>query len=170
MTFLDKTTLNQLYRFGIALTGNEQDSQDVLHTAIERFLRTKPSHIKQQVAFIRTIMRNYWYDELRKQKTHLEHVENMKFENEIINIHSQSLEDVLINQQDLQRHWDTLQDSQRELLYMHCVLGCTAQEISDELNCPRGTILARIHRLRKQLEKGFQGLVSQGKRSKGELS
>ena len=170
MKFLDKATLNQLYRFGIVLTGNEQDSQDVLHTAIERFLRNKPKQIKQQTAFIRTIMRNYWYDELRKQKNHLEHVENLKLEHEIINIHGQSLEDILITQQDLQRYWDTLQDSQRELLYLHSVLGYTAQEISDELNCPRGTILARIHRLKKQLKQAAQSQESKGQASQGEQS
>jgi len=165
MTFLDKDTLNQLYRFGIALTGNEQDSQDVLHTAIERFLHNKPQHINQQAAYIRTIMRNYWYDELRKLKTQRDHVEALQFEQEIISIHSQSLEDIVIDQQELQKHWSSLQDSQRELLYLHCVLEYTAQEISDELNCPRGTVLARIHRLKKHLEKmansnGPQGALS----------
>jgi RNA polymerase sigma-70 factor (ECF subfamily) len=165
MTFLDKDTLNQLYRFGIALTGNEQDSQDVLQTAIERFLRNKPQKITHKTAYLRTIMRNYWYDELRKQKHHQQHVQALTIEQDIISIHSQSLEDVYIDQQELQTHWDDLQDSQRELLYLHCVLEYTAQEISDELNCPRGTVLARIHRLKKQLQKAAAANDSQGSQS-----
>ncbi len=162
MTFLDKDTLNQLYRFGIALTGNEQDSQDVLQTAIERFLRNKPQNIAHNTAYLRTMMRNYWYDELRKQKHHQQHVQALTLEQDIISIHSQSLEDVYIDQQELQTHWANLQDNQRELLYLHCVLEYTAQEISDELNCPRGTVLARIHRLKKQLQKGLSTTESQG--------
>ena len=87
---------------------------------------------------------------------------NGTLEQDIISIHSQSLEDVYIDQQELQTHWANLQDSQRELLYLHCVLEYTAQEISDELNCPRGTVLARIHRLKKQLQKGQATTETQG--------
>ncbi len=157
MTFLEKDSLNKLYRFGIALTGNRSDAEDVLHTAIERFLKNKRKNKKQNIeqehAFLRTIMRNYWYDECRKQKHRLAHVEATQAEFELVNIDRYSLEDVIIDQHDLQKHWAKLSDQQRELLYLHCVLEYSAQEIANELDCPRGTVLARIHRLKKHLQK-----------------
>ncbi len=152
MNSLNKQSLNQLYRFGIALTGSPQDSEDVLHTAIERFLRKNPQNIIEKEAFIRTIMRNYWYDEIRKQKNHQAHVESLQVEQGDIDINKDRLEDIIIDQYDFQKHWQALQAPQRELLYMHCVLEYSAQEIADEFNCARGTILSRIHRLKKQLQ------------------
>ena len=152
MKFLDKHTLNQLYRFGIALTGSPQDAEDVLHTAIERFLVKNPQNVSEKSAFIRTIMRNYWYDEIRKQKNHQAHVESLQVEQNDTDIDKDRLEDIVIDQHDFQKHWQALQAPQRELLYMHCVLEYSAQEIADEFNCARGTILSRIHRLKKQLK------------------
>ncbi len=161
MKSLNKESLNKLYRFGIALTGSPQDSEDVLHTAIERFLRKNPQNITEKEAFIRTIMRNYWYDEIRKQKNHQAHVESLQVEQGDMNIDKDRLEDIIIDQHDFQKHWQALQAPQRELLYMHCVLEYSAQEIADEFNCARGTILSRIHRLKKQLQQ-LSRLASKG--------
>ena len=41
MSLLDKQTLNELYRYGIAVTNNPSDAEDVLQTAIERFLKNQ---------------------------------------------------------------------------------------------------------------------------------
>ena len=44
-----------------------------------------------------------------------------------------------------------LKAGERELLYLHCVEGYTAQEISDLVGRPRGTILSSINRAKAKL-------------------
>ena len=44
-----------------------------------------------------------------------------------------------------------LKAGDRELLYLHCVEGYTAQEISDLIGRPRGTILSSINRAKVKL-------------------
>ena len=98
-------------------------------------------------------MRNYWYDELRKQKIKNDYLEAQRNEQELmIHLHEANLEGVVISQNQLEQLWSSLRDDQRELLYFHCLLEYTAGEISQEQGVPRGTILARIFRLRKHLQ------------------
>lgn len=155
MSYLDPATLNQLLRYGIALTGNRSDAEDVLHTAIERFLRSKQAAIKEECAYIRKIMRNYWYDEQRKQRSRHNYIEqtisNNTDDHQVIALNDNALEQLLINQQQVAMIWSQLDDEQRELLYFHCVLEYSAQQIADELSCPRGTILSRLSRLKKRI-------------------
>ena len=44
-----------------------------------------------------------------------------------------------------------LEPLERELLFFWAVEGCTAQEIADRTDSPRGTVLSRIHRLRQKI-------------------
>jgi RNA polymerase sigma-70 factor (ECF subfamily) len=153
--FLNKDNLNQLYRFSMALTANSQNAEDLLHTGIERALRGKFSAVENKMAYIRTIIRNAWYDELRQKRTHNEVSSDFIDEDEE-NVEPTSLieldpNNVMIQQIQLQRTWELLTDQQRELLYLWCILGMTAAEIAIELKLPRGTVLSKIHRLKSAL-------------------
>jgi RNA polymerase sigma factor (sigma-70 family) len=157
--FLNKDSLNQLYRFSMALTANSQNAEDLLHTGIERALRGNFSAVENKMAYIRTIIRNAWYDELRQKRTHNEISSNFIDEDaDSENVEPTSLieldpNNVIIQQIQLQRTWGLLTDQQRELLYLWCILGMTAAEISIELKWPRGTVLSKIHRLKSALHK-----------------
>ncbi|MFT6153399.1 MAG: RNA polymerase sigma-70 factor (ECF subfamily) [Crocinitomicaceae bacterium] len=153
--FLNKDNLNQLYRFSMALTANSQNAEDLLHTGIERALRGNFSAVENKMAYIRTIIRNAWYDELRQKRTHNEVSSDFIDEDEE-NVEPTSLieldpNNVMIQQIQLQRTWELLTDQQRELLYLWCILGMTAAEIAIELKLPRGTVLSKIHRLKSAL-------------------
>ena len=152
MSILDKTSLNMLYRYGISLTGNTSDAEDVLQTSIERYLKNCQLPLSDNMALARKIMRNYWFDELRKLNVRQGYVSQVQQENETISMLDESLEDVCISQHDLAKLWGTLNDEQRELLYLHGVLDYTAQEIAQEQGQPRGSVLSRIHRLKKSLK------------------
>ena len=41
---------------------------------------------------------------------------------------------------------------EREILYYWAIEGMTAQEISRQIDTPRGTVLSRLYRLRKKFE------------------
>jgi RNA polymerase sigma factor (sigma-70 family) len=155
--FLNKDKLNQLYRFALALTANSHNAEDLLHTGIERALKGNFSEVENKMAYIRTIIRHAWYDELRQKKTHNE-VSSDVIDNEEHNFEPTSLtepdsNDVIIQQIQLERTWTLLTDPQRELLYLWCILGMTAAEMAIELKLPRGTVLSRIHRLKAALQK-----------------
>lgn len=45
----------------------------------------------------------------------------------------------------------TIPDEQRVAVVMMDIAGLTAQEVADALGCPRGTVLARVHRGRRKL-------------------
>ncbi|MEM7015904.1 MAG: sigma-70 family RNA polymerase sigma factor [Pseudomonadota bacterium] len=154
MSLFAKNTLNLLYQFGIALTGTPEDAEDVLHTALERYLANPPIDIKDAPAYVRTVMRHCWYDELRKLKTRRNYLQvNHAEQHDDTPIHliEEDLESLMISEMEIARVWSQLEDPQRELLYLWCVLDYTAQEIANELGVPRGTILARLHRLKKSL-------------------
>jgi RNA polymerase sigma-70 factor (ECF subfamily) len=161
--FFNKDNLNQLYRFAIALTTNSQTAEDLLHTGIERALTGKLSAIDNKMAYVRTIIRNAWYDELRKKKSHNEVLSDFLEDDTGCDIEPTSLiepdsNDVIIQQIQLQRTWVLLSDQQRELLYLWCILGMTAAEIAIELKLPRGTVMSKIHRLKVALQKYHQQL------------
>ena len=61
------------------------------------------------------------------------------------------LEDLVVLEETVARIWTELNPMEREVLSLWAVEGMTAQEIADQLETPRGTILARIHRLRKKV-------------------
>ena len=137
----------------MALTGIQEDAEDLLHTGLERALKQNLSHLENKNAFLRTIMRNFWYDELRKKKVRAEHVvSQLSEENNATPINEPDANAILIDHIQLERSWSQLQDQQRELLYLWCILGMTAAEMAEELDLPRGTVLSRLHRLRQQLQ------------------
>ena len=152
--FLNKENLNGFFRYAMALTANKQDAEDLVHTGIERALKGGFSTIENKPAYIRTIIRNAWYDELRKQRIRNEVTTDLNDTaglNEI-EIPTSMLEvnpvDIIISEIELERVWGKLADQQREILYFWCVLGMTAAEMAKELKLPRGTVLSRIHRLK----------------------
>ena len=156
MSVLDKESLNQLYRYAMALTANKADAEDVLQTSIERYLKNCNLALSDNLPLARKILRNYWFDELRKLKVREGYADKVQQEQESISMLGDTLEDICISEYDLSKIWSTLTDEQRELLYMHGVLNYTAQEIAQEQNQPRGSVLSRIHRLKKMLKNSIQ--------------
>ena len=145
---LDRTSLDKLYRYAYTLTANESDAYDLLHNAIEAGLNRPSDSREKSIAYIRVIMRNRFIDEYRH---------NQSFPHEDIEDHSpvsiseSSLEDVVIASHDLAVLWKALEPIDREVLFYWAVEGFTMREISQKLEISRGTLLSRIHRLRKRL-------------------
>ena len=51
MTF-DRETLDKLFRYCLALTGEREEARDLLHTALENFLRHRPVDLQYPLAYI----------------------------------------------------------------------------------------------------------------------
>lgn len=158
----DEPALNSLYRYGLALTNDESLSYDLLQDALERYLKLPSSRRPENggLAYLRTSMRNRYIDQLRHQQ---------RFPSEPINTEDEmpvslALPDpaeLLIDLHALQALLERLQPLERELLHLWAYEEYTAQEIADLLATPRGTILARIHRLRKKIARLISELDEQ---------
>lgn len=146
--------LNRLYRYGVALCASEPEAEDLLHASIERYLDTRQhTSIEHPESFIRRAMRNRWFDELRKKQTRQTYDAESPADDEPIPVLDQNpLESMIATQDQVAQFWGELDPSQRELLYFSCILEFSAQEIADEFGQPRGTILSRLHRLKKSIE------------------
>ena len=146
----DGPVLQKLYRYGWVLCKDRDQAYDLLQSAIEKYIQD--SNIKSysnDIAYIRTIMRNRFIDEYRRSKRFPE--ESLD-ETSPIAINEASLEDIVIAQIDLDIIWQKLDAFEREIMYYWAIEDMTAKEIAEEIRIPRGTILSRIHRLRKKIE------------------
>lgn len=177
--FLNKERLNGLFRYAMALTAEKQDAEDLLQTGIERALKGDFASIENKSAYIRTIMRNAWYDELRKQKIRQTSLYSELDHDAFLNTQTEDTNDqvpvslievdpsnIIISEIELQKAWIKLGDQQREILYLWCVLGMTAAEMAQELKLSRGTVLSKIHRLKLFLRQQPQHVQQDNKGAK----
>ena len=145
--------LNSLYRYGYSLTNNEADAYDLLQDALARFLENKPDHVSsgEAIPYLRRMMRNKFIDQLRRQQRFpLEVLDTV--DPQIADSDDIELERIVIAQEMLEQIWSQLVPLERELIHLWAVEGFNAREIAEQLETPRGTILSRIHRLRKKID------------------
>ncbi len=146
-------SLQSLYRYGYSLTQNEANAYDLLQDALARYLARphKSKTLDKPEFYIRRMMRNQFIDQLRHIKRFpLESLDQV--DEQAADLDLNQFEQMMIDQHLLEQIWIRINPLERELLHLWAVEGMTALEISDQLETPRGTILSRIHRLRKKIE------------------
>ena len=149
MTFTDEH-LHRLYRYGISLTHNEAHAHDLLQDAIESYLKNPPISEAASIAYLRRIMRNRYIDQYRHANRYPQ--ETLSDADETLGIDARLLEDIVITEQQLDIAWQQLSDDERETLFLWAVEGMSANDIAQELEIPRGTVLSRIYRLRNKFK------------------
>jgi len=150
VSIFDRPVLQRLYRYGCTLCKDRDDAYDLLQYALEKILQN-PGNRKHasDLAYVRAIMRNRFIDEYRRSSRFPE----QSYDDEsTVAMDESSLEDIVIAQADLEIVWELLDPFEREILYYWAVEEMTAQEISSQIDEPRGTVLSRIHRVRKKIE------------------
>lgn len=161
--FFNRTELNNLYRYGYALCTNEDDAYDLLQYAIEKYLhKSTGCNSAKNIAYVRTTMRNRFIDEYRKSTRFPEEEYDAC---SLVAIDESSLEDVAIAQLDLEILWKELNTIEREVLYYWAIEGMTAQEIAEQIDVPRGTVLSRLYRIRKKFDRKGINVLSGGHRT-----
>lgn len=145
--FFSRIELNNLYRYGYALCANQDDAYDLLQYALEKYL-LKPvgRNRANDMAYVRTTMRNHFIDMYRKSARFPEE----EYDDSLVAIDETTLEDIVIAQLDLDIAWKQLNTLEREILYYWAIEGMTAQEIAEQIDAPRGTVLSRLYRIRKK--------------------
>lgn len=147
---LDEETLQKLYRYGVALTNHAQDAYDLVQDALEKILIKPPRDNRNVTAYLRTVMRNQFIDSYRRQQRFPE----VEFDDttEALDLNTDALEQTFIKRDELEKVWQTLDWQDREILFLWAVEGYSYQEIAEKMTLPRGTVLSRIHRVRKNLQ------------------
>ena len=147
---LDRPVLQGLFRYGFSLTHDEDAACDLLQDALEISLRKIPDNADAAMRYVKSIMRNRFIDQYRRDQRHptVSFDDNDK---QPVVIDPRVLEDMVIAEHEVESIMAVLEPLERELLFLWAVEGCTAQEIADRTDSPRGTVLSRIHRLRQKI-------------------
>ncbi len=150
---LDGAQLQRLYRYGFALTRDRDAAYDLLQDAVETGLRKAPRNSIATIRYLQRIMRNRFIDQYR----HDQRFPMVSLDDHMpVSIDQRVLEDIVIAEQEIDNIMSLLDPLERELLYFWAVEGCTAQEIAERTDSPRGTVLSRIHRVRQKILRARQ--------------
>ena len=150
---LDKELLNQLYRYAISLTNNDDQAYDLLQSCVEKYLKANLPDIENPIAYLKRMIRNEFVDQTRKNRFYRDiepdalcRISDEKALNEL------SMEDVFVQQSEVAALLGTMQPEERELLYLWAVEEYTIDEIAQIKQVPRGTLLSKLHRLKKRVQ------------------
>lgn len=158
MTF-DRDTLDQLFRYCLALTREREQARDLLHTALESYLRHRPADMQHPLAYIRRIARNHFYDLLRRRG--LIYFEPLH-DGDSHPTNDRALESLMVDEITVRQLWQQFSAAEREVVFLWAVEGLSASEIALQLGEPRGTVLCRLHRLKLRLRHHFPDLADGG--------
>ncbi len=153
---LDRTDLDRLFRYCLALTGERSDAQDLLHDALEGYLHRAPGEVGDAVAYVRRSARNRFFNGIHRRG--LVRFEALP-EDDFNPAQERDLESLVVDELTLATVWQSLSAAEREVVFLWAVEGMSASEIALHLGQPRGTVLARLHRLRRRATANFRDLA-----------
>ncbi len=153
-----------LYNLALKITRNEDDAQDLVQ---ETYLRAYRFFDKYEPgtnckAWLYRIMKNTFINHYRKQHRRPSEVDFDSIEEtQESHVRSssswpQNPEQTLINsiiRDDVRNAFLQLPQGYREALALSLLGGKSYKEIADMMDCPIGTIMSRIHRARKLMQK-----------------
>lgn len=155
----ERSDLDTLYGYCLSLTGHREDAEDLLHAALERFFRKRPVNVKHPLAYVKRIARNQFYDGWRRDQ--IVEFDTLEAEGPHHDV-EQDLETTMVDRMTVEHVWHSLNPAEREVVFLWAVEGMSASEISVHLGQPRGTVLSRLHRMRKRVASDYPNLTERG--------
>lgn len=143
--------LPRLRRFAIALCRNADVADDLVQSTCERALASAGSEpVLALDAFLFRILRNLWYDRLRRRKVRGEEVE---FEDRFdpVTLHRGAPAERQLMLKQVAAAIEALPDDQRELMLLVCVEEVSYRDAADILGLPIGTVMSRLSRARRKV-------------------
>jgi len=145
---LSDSDFQRAYRYATALCGDRDQAYDLVHSAVANWLQAAPKGVREPLGYILRIVRNGYIADARRAAllrwTPLDDVAG------VVATDLAPLEDTVLQRGELAQIWKQLGPAEREVLYLWAVEGYTVDEISQQTATPRGTLLARLHRLRRR--------------------
>lgn len=166
---MSRELLQYLYRYCLCLTREKHLAEDLLQNAVEKWLNRLPyiqgtQESKQQGwerPYLRKVIRNLYIDECRRQA--IVAFEPLDDAQPAL-LSTEPLEQIELREQQIDALFTALNTAEREVLFLWAMEGYTCQEIADELEQPRGTVLSRLHRLKHKAQSILNLLNSGGQR------
>lgn len=149
MSDLSDEDLQRLYRYAASLTRDRDRAYDLVHTVIVRWLAAGQPEVDCARRYLTVAVRNQYFDQHRREQV-LDFVA-LEHDEPVVHLGTAALEDIVIRADQVERIWRILGAAEREVLFLWAVEGFTVAEISAHTGVPRGTLLARIHRLRQRI-------------------
>lgn len=139
------------YRFALSLTHHREDAEDLVQQAWFNLSRRYGKVENRAILF--TAIRNQFYDHCRRAKI----VQFEAIENSPEPVNRVNDQNVSAARSDLDVLLGHLNEREREVLYLNCVEGFSASEISTQVGSPRGTVLSLLSRAKQKLSKIASG-------------
>lgn len=153
----------RLRRFGLSLTGNMQDADDLVQAACEKALRNAGHFVTgtRMDSWMYRIIQNLWLDDRRKAVRRGAAIDlddaHLSDDGKAANLP----EDRMMLAQ-ARVAMDELPVGQREVLALVAIEGLSYREVADTLQVPIGTVMSRLSRAREALMPKLG--LSQGRR------
>jgi RNA polymerase sigma-70 factor (ECF subfamily) len=140
----------RLFGFAVAMTGDRDRARDLLHDCVARAAaaRERPADEPAFRAWLFTIMRNLWIDQLRAEERRSRAAETLSDAMALMPV---SLESMVVETFAVRQAFELLSHDHREVLALVDISGFSYQEAADLLSVPRGTVMSRISRARQAL-------------------
>ena len=171
----NKDQLNQLYRYALSLSAHEQTAYDLVQSGVERYLKkvsTLSEPLENPNAYLKSIIRNIYFDLVRHRKivpmVSIESEDAANSDAVIGLVNNDEMQDLLINRQEVEQLLSSLSSQESELLYLWAVEEHTVEEISRIYAKPRGTMLSKLHRLKKRIREQFSSVDGSVEKNKSD--
>lgn len=154
-SFLDATLphVDSLYRLARRLTRDQDSAEDLVQeTFLRAFSHYDETTIENPKAWLTTICLNLARSEARSRARRPELVPVEMPERELRAAGDVfDPVDVALTRGEIAAALDGLPEEQRLAIVLMDLVGFTASEVAALVDCPRGTVLARVHRGRRRL-------------------
>lgn len=142
----------RLYGYASALARDVDGAADLYQDTVMRAVASPapPNGERQFRAWMFTIMRNHWIDQLRAEcrQPEIEPLDEETLASAFVPV---SLETVIVNQLAVRQAFERLSVHHRDVLTIVDVGGFSYDEAADMIGVPRGTVMSRVSRARNAL-------------------
>lgn len=144
--------LPRLRRYALSLSRAGDAADDLVQAACERALATKAELQSEHRfdAWMFRIVRNLWYDRIRRLKTRGEEID-VDSRDDLAMLDAEKLPERRMLLRQVAAAMDGLPNEQREVMLLVCVEGLAYREAAAVLDLPIGTVMSRLARARKRV-------------------
>ncbi len=163
MDTLDDNALHQAYRYATALAGDRDMAMDLVHSSYLKYLK-RPARVEHEpLRYFLRVVRNTFLDEMRRDSRW--QWEEVEAADTVVNLSAGGLDSLQVHQDLVRQVWSRLSDPEREVVYLWAVEEYTIDEIASLTDTPRGTLLSRMHRLKRKFNSEENQTLRIGDRS-----
>jgi len=148
----NRDELNRLYRYAVSLSRKEEDGADLLQTTLVKlFERSGRIEVEYPIRYAMRTIRNTFLNSLRTSNRE----EAIEDENTIVDKNI-DLNKIISNKIEVEEVLSFCNPLEREILYLWAYEGMTYVEISGFLEISKGTLLTKIHNLKKRINESLE--------------